>query len=54
MNAKTSVFVICVEAIIYLLSYNLHDLSFNVDILQKKFTEKANKIALRANNNNRI
>ena len=25
MNAKISVFVICVEAIIYLLSYNLHD-----------------------------
>ena len=28
-NAKISVFVICVEAIIYLLSYNLHDCTFN-------------------------
>ena len=25
MNAKISVFVVCVEAIIYLLLYNLHD-----------------------------
>ena len=25
MNAKTSVFVTCVEATIYLLLYNLHD-----------------------------
>ena len=29
MNAKISVFVICVEVIIYLLSYNLHDCIFN-------------------------
>ena len=29
MNAKISVFVICVEAIIYLLLYNLHDCTFN-------------------------
>ena len=28
MNAKTSVFVMCVEAIIYLLLYNLHDCTF--------------------------
>ena len=28
MNAKTSVFVICVEAIIFLLLYNLHDCTF--------------------------
>ena len=27
-NAKISVFVICVEAIIYLLLYNLHDCTF--------------------------
>ena len=27
MNAKISVFVICVEVIIYLLLYDLHDLS---------------------------
>ena len=29
MNAKISVFVICAEAIIYLLLYNLHDCTFN-------------------------
>ena len=29
MNAKVSAFVICVEAIIYLLLYNLHDCTFN-------------------------
>ena len=29
MNAKISVFVICVEAIIYLLLYNLHDCTFS-------------------------
>ena len=29
MNAKISVLVICVEAIIYLLLYNLHDCTFN-------------------------
>ena len=29
MNAKISVFVICVEAIIYLLLYDLHDCTFN-------------------------
>ena len=30
MNAKISVFVIYVEANIYLLSYNLHDCTFNI------------------------
>ena len=29
MNAKVSVFVICVRAIIYLLLYNLHNCTFN-------------------------
>ena len=29
MNAKTSVFVICVKKIIYLLLYHLHDCTFN-------------------------
>ena len=28
MNAKMSVFVICVEAIIYMLLYSLHDCTF--------------------------
>ena len=32
MNAKISVFFICVEAIIYLLLYNLHDFSFKVGL----------------------
>ena len=31
MNAKISVFVICVEAIMYLLLYNLHDCTFKVE-----------------------
>ena len=30
MNAKISVFLICVETIIYLLLYNLHDGTFNL------------------------
>ena len=30
MHAKTSVFVISVEAIIYLVLYNLHDCNFNI------------------------
>ena len=34
MNAKISVLVICVEAIIYLLLYNLHDCTFNFLILR--------------------
>ena len=29
MNAKLSVFVVCVEAIIYLLLFNLYDCTFN-------------------------
>ena len=43
MNAKTSVFVNCLEAIIYLLLYNLHNCTFNnlntgtVNAIQKKF-----------------
>ena len=36
MNAKISVFVICVEAIIYLLLFNLHDCTFKVDATFKK------------------
>ena len=31
MNAKISVFFISVESIIYLLLYNLHDCTFNVN-----------------------
>ena len=29
MNAKISVFVICIEAIMHLVLYNLHDCTFN-------------------------
>ena len=31
MNAKNSVFVVCIEASIYLLLYNFHDCNFNED-----------------------
>ena len=31
MNAKISVFAICVEAFTYLLLYNLHDCTFKVN-----------------------
>ena len=33
MNAKNSVFVICVKGIIYLLLYNLHDCTFNNELV---------------------
>ena len=36
MDAKISVFVICVEVIIYLLLYNLHDCTFNFQIIKLK------------------
>ena len=38
MNAKISVFVICVEAIMYLLLHNLHGLTF------KKNVERVSKV----------
>ena len=38
MNEKTLLFVICVEAIIYLLLYSLHDCTFNsADISVRRF-----------------
>ena len=40
MNAKISVFVICVEAIIYLLLHNFHDSTFKDPfIVNIRFTE---------------
>ena len=36
MNVKISVFVICIETIIYLLLYNLHDCTFKVASLSEK------------------
>ena len=35
MNVKISVFVICVEVIIYLLLYNLHDSTFKLEACLK-------------------
>ena len=40
MNAKISMFVICLEEIIYLLLYNLHDCTFKSKKSSKKFTYK--------------
>ena len=40
MNAKISVFFICVEAIIYLLLYNLHDCTFNSLNYKKEFIRR--------------
>ena len=39
MNAKISVFVICVEAIIYLLLYNLHDCTFKGSSTERLYQE---------------
>ena len=46
MNAKVSVFVICVEAIIYLLLYNLHDCTFkeNTENKNKKLSQARRRI----------
>ena len=38
MNAKISVFVICVEEIIYLLSYNFHDCTFKKQSSETKLS----------------
>ena len=35
MNSKISVFVVCVEAIIYLLLYILHDCTFNPFLIKQ-------------------
>ena len=48
MNAKISVFVIWVEAIIYLLLYNLHDCAFKNE--QKGFLS-SNEIKKKLTNN---
>ena len=37
MNAKISMFVICVKAIIYLLLYNLHDCTFKMKFVKIKY-----------------
>ena len=38
MNAKLSIFVICVEAIIYFLLHNLHDFTFNIEHVSQENT----------------
>ena len=55
MNAQISVFVICVESIVYLLLYNLNDCTFkystiyiNVFLKVSLVLIKLNKIAVRA------
>ena len=41
MNAKISLFAICLESMIYLLAYSLHDCTFNDTInLLQMFVEK--------------
>ena len=46
MNAKISVFVICGEAIIYLMLYNLRDCTFNGLILTYKLFEARRNVAI--------
>ena len=41
MNAKISVFVICVEAIIYLLLYDLPDCTFKQELKLKRILTKS-------------
>ena len=43
MNEKSSVFVICVEVIIYLLLYNLHDCTFNDFIPKITYNTRSEK-----------
>ena len=40
MNAKISVFVICVTPIIYLLSYHLRDCTFNISYDRYLFADQ--------------
>ena len=44
MNVKISVFVICIETIIYLLLYNLHDCTFKLSNQNQAKTFKVNMI----------
>ena len=45
INAKTSVFLTCVEAILYLLSHNLHDCTL---VLSDKFLINENLLNMRS------
>ena len=44
MNVKISVFVICVEAIIYLLLYNLHGCTFNTSFFFRRKHKYEHKV----------
>ena len=44
MNAKISIFVICVESIIYLLLHNLHDCTFKANLPQRSSKALVHKI----------
>ena len=44
MNAKISVFIVCVEAIIYLLLYNLHHCTFKKNLPTKTLSFKEAKL----------
>ena len=44
MNTKMSVFVICLEVIIYLSLYNLHDRTFN--LVRSSFTRSVLRLVL--------
>ena len=48
MNAKTSLFICCVEPIIYLLLFNLHDCTFRV------FNANFSKITLFIRENSKV
>ena len=39
MNGKLSVFVICIDAIIYMLLYNFHDCTFKIFIPHQKLND---------------
>ena len=43
MNVNISVFVICVEAVIYLLLYNLHDCTFKKSNFKQKISTRVNR-----------
>ena len=43
MNVKIPVFLICAEAIVYLLLYNFHDYTFKCHRLQKTAQKKNSK-----------
>ena len=47
MNVKDSVFVICVEAIIFLLLYNLHECAFKTFKTGERTFNKVSKMVIK-------